>query len=46
MSTLHFPKRFNQVVTQSFSGTDPKAWGVLAVAVCSLIAILALFFLR
>ena len=46
MSTMHLPERFNQVVTQTFGGTDPKAWGVLVVAVCSLLAILALFFLR
>jgi hypothetical protein len=45
MSTMHMPKRFTQV-TRSFSGTDPKAWGVLLIAVCSLMAILAVFFWR
>jgi hypothetical protein len=45
MLTMHVPKRFTQV-SRSFIGTDPKAWTVLIVAVCSLAAIIAFAFSR
>lgn len=45
MSTLHLPKRLVQV-SRSFKGTDPGAWAAFGLAVVTLAAILAAFFLR
>lgn len=45
MSTLHLPKSFEKV-SKGFKGSDPSAWGVFALGICSLAVILAAFYYR
>lgn len=45
MSTLHLPKSFEHL-SEGFKGSDPSAWGVLALAICSLAVIFAAIYFR